>query len=132
MADAIARAVAAFDRSLILFGLPGSELSRAGAACGLRVASEGFADRAYEPDGSLTPRSRAGAVIHDAEAVVRRAVRMAIDGRVTATDGSEIVMHVETICTHGDTPGAQALTRALRAGLERAGATVAPVAGPPR
>jgi len=132
LADAIARAVAAFDRSLMLFGLPGSELTRAGAACGLRVVSEGFADRAYEPDGSLTPRSRAGAVIHDTEAVVRRAVRMAVDGRVTATDGSEIAMHVETICTHGDTPGAQALTRALRAGLERAGATVAPVAGPPR
>ena len=60
LADAIARAVAAFDRSLILFGLPGSELIRAGAACGLRVAAEGFADRAYEPDGSLTPRSLRG------------------------------------------------------------------------
>ena len=131
LADAIARAVAAFDPSLILFGLPGSELIRAGAACSLRVASEGFADRAYEPDGSLTPRSRAGAVIHDAEAVVRRAVRMAVDGIVAATDGSEISMHVETICTHGDTPGAQALTRALRAGLERAGIAIAAVAGPP-
>jgi UPF0271 protein len=131
LADAIARAVAAFDRSLILFGLPGSELIRAGAACGLRVAAEGFADRAYEPDGSLTPRSHAGAVIHDVEAVVRRAVRMAVDGRVAATDGSEMSMHVDTICTHGDTPGAQALTRALRAGLERAGVAIAPVAGPP-
>ena len=132
LADAIARAVAAFDRSLILFGLPGSELTRGGAACGLRVASEGFADRAYEPDGSLTPRSRAGAVIHETEAVVRRAVRMAVDGRVAAIDGFEMVMHVETICTHGDTPGAQALTRALRAGLERAGVAIAPVAGLPR
>jgi UPF0271 protein len=93
--------------------------------------SEGFADRAYEPDGSLTPRSRAGAVIHDTEAVVQRAVRMAVDGRVAAIDGAEIVMHVETICTHGDTPGAQALTRALRAGLERAGVAIAPVAGSP-
>ena len=132
LGDAIARAVAAFDRSLILFGLPGSELTRAGEACGLRVAPEGFADRAYEPDGSLTPRSRAGAVIHDAEAVVQRAVRMAVDGRVAAIDGSEIAIHVETICTHGDTPGAQALTRALRAGLERAGVAIAPVAGPSR
>jgi UPF0271 protein len=131
-ADAIARAVAAFDRSLILFGLPGSELTRAGEACGLRVAPEGFADRAYEPDGSLTPRSRAGAVIHDTEAVVQRVVRMAVDGRVAAIDGSEMVIYVETICTHGDTPGAQALTRALRAGLERAGVAIAPVAGPPR
>jgi UPF0271 protein len=131
LADAIARAVAAFDRSLILFGLPRSELIRAGTACGLRVASEGFADRAYEPDGSLSPRSRAGAVIHDTDAVVRRAVRMAIEGRVAATDGSEIAVEVETICTHGDTPGAQALTRALRAGLEHAGVAIAAVAGPP-
>jgi UPF0271 protein len=132
LADAIARAVAAFDRSLILFGLPNSELTRAGDSSGLRVVSEGFADRAYEPDGSLTPRSRAGAVLHDTEAVVQRAVRMAVDGRVAAIDGSEMVMRVETICTHGDTPGAQALTRALRAGLERAGVVIAPVAGPPR
>ena len=132
LADAIARAVASVDRSLILFGLPGSELIRAGAACGLRVASEGFADRAYEPDGSLTPRTHAGAVIHDTDAVVRRAVRMALEGKVAASDGSEVEFHVETICTHGDTPGAQALTRALRAGLERAGVTIAPLAVPAR
>ena len=56
---------------------------------------------------------------------------MAVDGKVAATDGSEMSMHVDTICTHGDTPGAQALTRALRAGLERAGVAIAPVAGPP-
>jgi 5-oxoprolinase (ATP-hydrolysing) subunit A len=128
LADAIARAVASFDSSLILFGLPGSELIRAGAACGVRVAAEGFADRAYEPDGSLTPRSHAGAVIHDTDAVVRRAVRMAVDGKLTTSDGSEIEVRVETICTHGDTPGAQALTRAIRAGLERTGLTVAPLA----
>jgi UPF0271 protein len=132
MADAIARAVASFDRALILFGLPGSELIRAGAACGLRVASEGFADRAYEPDGSLTPRSHAGAVIHDTDAVVRRAVRMAVEGKVGASDGTVVEFHIETICTHGDTPGAQALTRALRAGLERAAIKVAPLSGPSR
>ena len=132
LADAIARAVAAFDRSLILFGLPGSELMRAGVACGLRFASEGFADRAYEADGSLASRSRAGAVIYDVEAVVRRAVRMAVDDRVAASDGSDLEIHVETICTHGDTPGAQALTRALRAGLERAGIAIAPVGGSSR
>jgi 5-oxoprolinase (ATP-hydrolysing) subunit A len=130
LGDAIARAVVAFDRSLILFALPGSELMRAGRECGLHTASEGFADRAYEPDGSLTPRSRAGAVIHDPRTVVQRAVRMAIEGRVLATDGSELAMRVDTICTHGDTPGAQDLTRALRAGLERAGVAIVPVAGP--
>ena len=77
LADAIARAVAAFDPSLILFGLPNSDLARAGQAAGLQVALEGFADRSYEPDESLTPRSRAGAVIHDVDVVVERAVRMA-------------------------------------------------------
>jgi UPF0271 protein len=124
LADAIARAVAAFDRSLILFGLPATELLRAGEAAGLEVAPEGFADRAYEPDGSLTPRSRAGAVIHDPDEVVKRAVRMARDGVVTATNGQDIPMLVATICTHGDTPGSHELTRLLRAGLEREGIQV--------
>lgn len=132
LAEAIARAVRAFDPALILFALPGSELMRAGDACGLAVAAEGFADRSYEPDGSLTPRSRKGAVIHDTSAVVARAVRMATEGKVTAADGSEILLRVQTICTHGDTPGAQELTRALRAGLERAGVLIAPVSGAAR
>ncbi len=129
LADAVARAVVQFDPTLTFFALPGSELARAGHALGLTVALEGFADRAYERDGSLTPRSRPGAVIHDVEAVVQRAVRMIVAGEVVATDGSLLAMHVDTICTHGDTPGAQALTRALREGLERAGVTIAPVAG---
>ena len=129
LADAIAGAVRAFDPSLILFVLPSSELHRAGEAAGLTVAPEGFADRAYEPDGSLTPRSRPGAVIHDAAAVVQRAVRMATEGLVRATDGSEIALSVTTICTHGDTPGAPELTRRLREGLERAGVAIAPPGG---
>jgi 5-oxoprolinase (ATP-hydrolysing) subunit A len=124
LSDAIARAVAEFDRSLILFGLPGTELLRAGEAAGLRVAAEGFADRAYEPDGSLTPRTRPGSVIHDAAQVVRRAVRMARDGVVTATNGRDIPMRVDTICTHGDTPGSHELTRLLRAELQREGIDV--------
>jgi UPF0271 protein len=111
----------------VLFVLPASELQRAGEAAGLEVALEGFADRAYEADGSLTPRSRAGSVIHDPEEVVRRAVRMAAAGGVTATDGSDIALRVDTICTHGDTPGAHELTRRLRAALEREGIAVAPV-----
>lgn len=125
LADAIARAVHAFDPTLVLFGLPNSELTRAGEAAGLRVAAEGFADRSYEPDGSLTPRSRPGSVIHDADAVVERAVRMAVDGRVAATDGSVISMRIDTLCVHGDTPGADTLARLLRFGLEAAGVTVA-------
>lgn len=127
LADAIARAVAAFDRTLILFGLPGTELLRAGEAAGLRTAAEGFADRAYEPDGSLTPRSLPGAILSEPDAVVSRAVRMARDGVVRATDGSDIPMPVETICTHGDTPGSHVLTRQLRDGLEAAGIRVRPL-----
>jgi UPF0271 protein len=124
LADAIARAIKAFDPSLIMFGLPKSPLIDAGLAAGLRVAAEGFADRSYEPDGSLTPRSRPGAVIHDAALVVDRAVRMVRDGIVLAPDGKEIAMKVDTICLHGDTPGAAELARQIRAGLEAAGVQV--------
>lgn len=126
LAEAIARAVRAFDASLVLFVLPGSEMQRAGEEAGLVVAPEGFADRSYEPDGSLTPRTRSGAVIHDIEAVVPRAVRMAAEGRVTATNGQDIPLSLATICVHGDTPGADRLAAALRAGLERAGVNLAP------
>jgi len=129
LADAIGRAVLAFNPSLVFFALPNSELARAGAALGLKVALEGFADRAYEPDGSLTPRSRTGAVVHDPDVVVQRAVRLIVDGKVVATDGSTLAMHVDTICVHGDTPGAPTLARALRTGLERAGVAVGAVAG---
>jgi len=128
LAAAIARAVVAFDPALIFFALPNSDVARAANGLGLQVALEGFADRAYEPDGSLTPRSRTGAVIHDVETVVARALRMATDGVVSASDGSTLEMRVDTICTHGDTPGAQSMTRAIRAGLQRAGVTVAAVA----
>lgn len=124
LADAIARAVASFDRSLILFALPHTELYRAAEAFGLRVAAEGFADRAYDADGSLTPRTRPGAVIHSSEDVIGRAVRMAQTGIVRATNGTDIPMRVDTICTHGDTPGSHELTRQLRAGLEAAGILV--------
>ena len=124
LADAIAKAVAAFDRSLILFGLPNSELLRAGQAAGLPVAAEVFADRAYERDGSLTSRTRPGSVIHDTAAVVERAVRMVKDKEVIATDGSVIALRADTICLHGDTPGAADHARAVRRGLESAGIRV--------
>jgi len=124
LADAIARAVAAFDRSLVLFALPSSALIEAGRAAGLRLAAEGFADRAYEPDGSLTPRSIAGAVIHDPDAVVARARRMIEDGLVLTRDGREIALRVDTLCVHGDTPGAPELTRRLRAALPEHGVDV--------
>jgi UPF0271 protein len=130
LAEAIAAAVAAFDRRLILFGLPGSALLRAGAEAGLRTAAEGFADRGYAADGTLVPRDRSGALVRDADAVVERAVRMAQDGLVTSVDGADVAVHVSTICVHGDTPGASDLTRRIRVALEAAGLTVrAPGAG---
>jgi len=129
LAEAIARAVAGFDRSLILFGLPNSELITAGRAAGLNVAAEVFADRAYEPNGSLASRQKAGSVIHDQAAVVARAIRMVRERRVVATDGSEISLEADTICLHGDTPGAAELARAVRAGLESAGVKVKSLSG---
>lgn len=124
LAGAIARAVAAIDKNLILFGLPDSELIKAGQQAGLPVAAEVFADRAYEADGSLASRQKAGSVIHDQATVVARAIRMVQDQRVVALDGSEIALEADTICLHGDTPGAVQLARAVRAGLEAAGVQV--------
>ncbi len=124
LADAIARAAAAIDPALILFGLPGSELVAAGKRAGLRTASEGFADRAYQPDGTLVPRHREGSVIQDAEAVVPRVIRMARDQVVDAIGGTVVPLAVSTICVHGDTPGASDLAARIRAALTRSGIEV--------
>ena len=124
LADAIARAIGAFDPALVMFGLPISPMIDAGRAAGLRVAAEGFADRAYQPDGSLTPRSKPGAVIHDPAVVVERAVRMVRDRVVLTPEGREIALEVDTICVHGDTPGAAELVRRIRDGLSAAGISV--------
>ncbi len=130
LADAVAAAVRAVDPSLVLFGLPGSELLRAGEAAGLAVASEGFADRAYAPDGSLAPRTSAGSVLHDPDVVVRRALEMIQHGRVTTVDGTQLTFRVDTLCVHGDTPGAPDLVRRLRQGLEQQGIDVRPLGRP--
>ena len=124
LAGAIARAVAAFDSSLIVFGLPDSELLNACRALGLRVAAEVFADRAYEPDGSLTPRRKPASVIHDSDLVVSRAVRMVTHRTVEAIDGTQVPLDVDTMCVHGDTPGSDGLAAQLKAGLVAAGVTV--------
>ncbi|MBY0497576.1 MAG: LamB/YcsF family protein [Cyanobacteria bacterium] len=125
LAEAIARATASLDRSLILFGLPDSELLRAGEAAGLKVAAEVFADRSYDPGGSLTSRHKPGSVIHDTPKVVDRAIKMVRDKQVIAVDGSTIALKADTICLHGDTPGAADHARAVRRGLEAAGIQVA-------
>jgi 5-oxoprolinase (ATP-hydrolysing) subunit A len=126
LADAIARGVRGVDASLVLFGLSGSQLVAAGERAGLRVASEVFADRGYWPDGSLAPRRTPGAVITEVADVVRRAVGMVTSQSVTGVDGAELRVKADTICIHGDTPGAPALARAVRQALTAAGIEVLP------
>jgi len=123
VAAAIAGAVRAVDPTLVMLGLAGSALIEAGRAAGLQTASEAFADRAYKSDGSLVPRSEAGAVLHSIEAV-EQGVRLARDGRVRAVGGRDLEVRVDSICVHGDTPGAIELIRALRAAMSREGITV--------
>ena len=125
IAEAIAEAVASVDKELVLVGLPGSELLSAGKRCGLSVAAEGFADRSYEADGSLTPRHIADAVLTEPQHAAERAVRMMREGKVLARDGSTLTLKIDTICVHGDTPGSFEMATAVRAALERAGITVA-------
>jgi UPF0271 protein len=124
LADAVARAAALIDRTLILFGLPGSQLIAAGWRAGLRTASEGFADRGYRPDGTLVPRAEPGAVIHDPAVVVSRAVRMVKEHAVEAVDGTTLALPIDTICVHGDTPGAAELAARIRSALEAEGVEV--------
>ncbi len=121
LADAIARAVKAVDASLALFGLAGSALLEAGARAGLRTASEVFADRGYQADGQLTPRSSAGALLHDSAAIAQRAVRMVREGSVIAGDGTVVKVKADTICLHGDTAEAVDSARHIRRALEDAG-----------
>ncbi len=124
---AIAGAVASVDRSLILVALCGSLMERIGREIGLRVAREAFGDRGYERDGSLVSRAKPGALVTDPDAVARRVVRMVAEGTVEAADGGEIRIQPDTICFHGDTPGAPRLVRAAREALARAGVEIAPM-----
>ena len=124
VAQAIARATAAVDAGLILVGLAGSALIAAGREARLRTASEAFADRAYESTGRLSPRDRADAVIHDVDQVAARAVFMVTHHAVPLRDAGTSAIEVDTICIHGDTPGAATLARAVREALGRAGVTV--------
>ena len=127
LADAVARAVAAFDAYLVVVTLPDSALGQAARSLGLRVAREGFADRAYRADGTLAPRSQPGAVIHDPAQVAERAVRMVTRGEVLTANGQAIPLRVDTLCIHGDTPGAAGIAAQLRAALEAAGVQIAPL-----
>lgn len=127
VAEAIARAIVAFDANLIVVTLPDSALAHAAQTLGLRVAGEGFADRAYREDGSLVPRTEPGAVIHDPALATARALRMVTQGEVEAVTGKVIPLHIDTLCIHGDTPGAVAIAATLRSALEAAGVVIAPL-----
>ena len=124
LAEAIAGAVRDFDPELVLVGLSGSELIKAGQAAGLACASEVFADRGYEPDGSLTPRGLPGAMIEDEDQAVARVLRMVLEGRVAGRDGADLAIRADTVCIHGDQPKALAFARRLREALERAGVAI--------
>jgi UPF0271 protein len=124
LAAAIAQAVRDFDPGLVLFGLAGSELIRAGAGAGLKVANEVFADRSYQRDGMLTPRNRPNAMVGDVNAALARVERMVLEGTVRAVDGTDVKIEADTICIHGDEPGAAEFARELRALLARLGVAV--------
>jgi UPF0271 protein len=123
-ARAIADTIAAFDGELVILGAPGGALEQATDAAGLRFAREAFVDRAYLPDGSLVPRGEAGAVVHDADAAAERAVELALTGGIAADDGARVDLAPDSLCLHGDTPGAVQIAIAVRRALEAAGVEV--------
>jgi UPF0271 protein len=125
--DAQAAAVVAGVRAwgdLPVLGLPGSSFLSAAAAAGLRTVREAFADRGYTPAGTLVPRREPGALLTDTEAVVERALRLASDREIVAVDGTVIKADIDSLCLHGDTPGAVHHAQAVRAALEKAGITL--------
>lgn len=124
-ARAVVDAIAAYDGSLALLALPGSVALDIADEVGIRGVREVFADRAYEPDGTLVSRRESGAVLHDPREVAARTVRFASEGVVTARDGSDIRVAADSICLHGDTPGAAAMAVEVRAALEAEGVEIA-------
>ena len=124
LSDAIAHGVLAVDKSAILFAPAGTELFRAAEELGLQTASEVFADRNYNSDGTLVSRTRPDALLHDPVEAAERVVRMLKDGKIRAVDGSDLTMCPETICLHGDTPGAVEFARMLRERLDREGVQI--------
>ena len=123
-AAAVAAAVHAVDPELPVLGLADSIFFTVADELGLRTVPEAFADRAYQPDGQLVPRSSPGAVLHDPESIADRVSTMVITGRIDAIDGSTVPITVESICVHGDSPGAVAIADAVRTRLLADGTTV--------
>ncbi|MDR6172920.1 UPF0271 protein [Nocardioides zeae] len=123
-AAAVVRAVREHDPSLPVLGLPGSALLGHAEAAGLRTVAEAFADRGYAPDGTLVRRDRPGALLHDPVEVAARVVRLVTEGVVTAVDGTDVQVRADSVCVHGDSPGAVAMAQAVRAALDAAGIAV--------
>jgi 5-oxoprolinase (ATP-hydrolysing) subunit A len=124
IAKEIARAILAVDSSLILFAPGNSALAEAGQGVKLHVACEVFADRNYLSDGSLVPRSRPDALLRDPEEAAARVLRMLREGKVRSVDGADVDARAETVCVHGDTPGAVEFARTLRSLLEKEEVTI--------
>ncbi|WP_256841547.1 LamB/YcsF family protein [Ornithinimicrobium cryptoxanthini] len=125
-ARAVVAAVAAYDRSLVLMGLPGSVVLDLAEKEGLQVAHEAFADRAYTPEGTLVSRKEPGAVLHDATQIARRCIAMATGEPIKDINGDPLTLTPDSICVHGDTPGAVEIARQVRSALEQAGIELAP------
>ncbi|MBT2551359.1 LamB/YcsF family protein [Arthrobacter sp. ISL-65] len=123
-ARAVVEAVKAVDPGLPILGLPGSEVLRLAETAGLRAVSEAFADRAYNPDGTLTSRSQPGSVLEDPEAVAARVLQMTTGEAITAIDGSDLLINAESVCVHGDSPGAVAMAVAVKRALDAAGINI--------
>ena len=124
-ARAVADAVCAADPGLPVLGLAGSVFFEEARARGLRTVAEAFADRAYRPDGQLVARSEPGAVLHDPELIAERVLTMVASGTVTAVDGTVIGIEAESVCVHGDSPGAVGIATAVRQRLLAGGVDVA-------
>lgn len=123
-ASAVVAAVAAYDPSLPIVGLPGSELLRQASEAGLHCVAEAFADRAYTPEGRLVSRREEGAMLHDPQVVAERMARLVTKGRLAAVDGSDLPIRADSICIHGDSPDAVALARAVRAAISATGVSI--------
>ena len=127
LARSICDAVLEVDPNMVLVALAGSRWAAIAKEMGLRVAREIFADRALNSDGTLVSRSHAGSVLHDVAEVVDRSLRMVMEGKATTVEGGEIEVQAESLCVHGDTPGAVEMAKALRQGLESASVQVVPL-----
>ncbi|MDR6622538.1 5-oxoprolinase subunit PxpA [Sinomonas atrocyanea] len=123
-AKAVAKAVAEVAPTLPLLVLPNSEIQRAAEAAGLRTVTEAFADRAYTPEGTLVSRREPGSVLHDLDGIVEHVLRI-LDGKVQAIDGSIVRIAADSVCVHGDTPGAVAMAARIRAAVAEAGVGIA-------